>query len=106
MKHLLKTSVPGPTQSATLCASTVAAAEPVATWVDQSQWAVGQKSRVIWKNVPTQTITAGDVTFAYRELGKHNGGTPVVFLTHLAKGFRRWTCWGFRWAAWSPRKSR
>ena len=31
-----------------------------------------------WKNVPTQTISAGGVDFAYRELGKSSGGTPVV----------------------------
>ncbi len=43
-----------------------------------------------WKNVPTQTITAGDVSFAYRELGKHNGGTPVVFLVHLAAVLDNW----------------
>lgn len=43
-----------------------------------------------WKSVATQTITAGDVTFAYRELGKHNGGTPVVFLVHLAAVLDNW----------------
>jgi pimeloyl-ACP methyl ester carboxylesterase len=39
---------------------------------------------VNWKNVPTGTITAGGVEFAYRELGTNNPGTPVVFLVHLA----------------------
>ena len=43
-----------------------------------------------WKGVATQTITAGDVTFAYRELGKQNGGTPVVFLVHLAAVLDNW----------------
>ncbi|QTN27098.1 alpha/beta hydrolase [Rhodoferax sp. AJA081-3] len=43
-----------------------------------------------WKNVPTQTITVGDVNFAYRELGKQNGGTPVVFLVHLAAVLDNW----------------
>jgi pimeloyl-ACP methyl ester carboxylesterase len=43
-----------------------------------------------WKNVPTQTITAGGVSFAYRELGKQNGGTPVVFLVHLAAVLDNW----------------
>jgi hypothetical protein len=28
-----------------------------------------QDLRVNWKNVPTRTITAGGVQFAYRELG-------------------------------------
>lgn len=43
-----------------------------------------------WKHVATQTITAGDVTFAYRELGQQNGGTPVVFLVHLAAVLDNW----------------
>jgi hypothetical protein len=29
-----------------------------------------------WKNVPTRTITAGGVAFAYRELGANNPATP------------------------------
>lgn len=43
-----------------------------------------------WRSVHTQTITAGDVSFAYRELGQHNGGTPVVFLVHLAAVLDNW----------------
>jgi pimeloyl-ACP methyl ester carboxylesterase len=43
-----------------------------------------------WKTVATQTITAGDVTFAYREMGKQHGGTPVVFLVHLAAVLDNW----------------
>ena len=43
-----------------------------------------------WKSVNTQTITADGVTFAYRELGKQNGGTPVVFLVHLAAVLDNW----------------
>jgi len=38
--------------------------------------------KVTWQNVPTRTITAGGVEFAYRELGTDNPGTPVVFLIH------------------------
>ncbi len=45
---------------------------------------------VTWKTVATQTITAGDVTYAYRELGKHHGGTPVVLLVHLAAVLDNW----------------
>ena len=41
-------------------------------------------SKFTWKNVPTRTITAGGVEFAYRELGTEHPGTPVVFLVHLA----------------------
>jgi len=36
-----------------------------------------------YKEAPTQTVTAGDVTFAYRELGP-KGGVPVIFFVHLA----------------------
>jgi pimeloyl-ACP methyl ester carboxylesterase len=49
-----------------------------------------QDRSVSWKNVPTHTITAGGVEFAYRELGKDNPGTPVVFLVHLAAVMDNW----------------
>jgi pimeloyl-ACP methyl ester carboxylesterase len=76
MKHLLKTTLLGLALSTTLPASTSLAA--------------GQSPAVTWQNVPTQTITAGDLSFAYRELGQHHGGTPVVFLTHLAAVLDNW----------------
>jgi hypothetical protein len=31
-----------------------------------------QDHKVSWKNVPTRTITAGGIEFAYRELGHDN----------------------------------
>ncbi|MEE2057068.1 alpha/beta fold hydrolase [Rhodococcus artemisiae] len=37
----------------------------------------------------TLTITAGDVTYAYRELGP-KGGIPVVFFVHLAANLDNW----------------
>ena len=43
-----------------------------------------------WTNVPTQTITAGGVQFAYREFGKLDGSRPVVFLVHLAAVLDNW----------------
>jgi homoserine acetyltransferase len=43
-----------------------------------------------WKSVPTQVVSAGGVDFAYRELGQRNGGTPVVFLVHLAAVLDNW----------------
>jgi pimeloyl-ACP methyl ester carboxylesterase len=43
-----------------------------------------------WANVPTQLLSAGEVDFAYRELGKQNGGTPVLFLNHLAAVLDNW----------------
>jgi pimeloyl-ACP methyl ester carboxylesterase len=43
-----------------------------------------------WKDVPTQSVSADGVDFSYRELGQHNGGTPVVFLVHLAAVLDNW----------------
>jgi pimeloyl-ACP methyl ester carboxylesterase len=51
---------------------------------------VEQAQAANWANVPTQTITAGGVDFAYRELGKQLGGTPVVLLAHLAAVLDNW----------------
>lgn len=42
-----------------------------------------------YKNARTRTITAGGVTFAYRELGPKTG-VPVVFLHHLAAVLDNW----------------
>lgn len=42
-----------------------------------------------WTTVATQTLSAGGVEFAYRELGPR-GGVPVVFLTHLAAVLDNW----------------
>jgi pimeloyl-ACP methyl ester carboxylesterase len=94
MKHPFKTAVLGLVLSTTLQTSTLLAAAPVAHGADQNHLSIGQsieqKSGVTWKQVPTQTLTAGDVNFAYRELGKHHGGTPVVLLTHLAAVLDNW----------------
>ena len=49
-----------------------------------------QEHDVIWKNVPTRTINAGGVEFAYRDLGQDNPGPPVVFLVHLAAVMDNW----------------
>lgn len=49
-----------------------------------------QAVSIHWTNVPTKSISAGGVNFAYRELGKQNGGTPVVFLIHLAAVLDNW----------------
>ncbi len=46
--------------------------------------------RPTWVSVPTQTISAGGVDFAYRELGKHHGGTPLILLIHLAAVLDNW----------------
>jgi len=55
-----------------------------------SQTAAAQATGISWTNVPTKTLSAGGVDFAYRELGKQHGGTPVVFLNHLAAVLDNW----------------
>src|SRR5215208_1463016 len=42
-----------------------------------------------YAKAPARTISAGDVTFAYRELGP-NGGIPVIFFVHLAATLDNW----------------
>ncbi|BCW35085.1 alpha/beta hydrolase [Arthrobacter sp. StoSoilA2] len=42
-----------------------------------------------YKDAPVSTITAGGVTYSYRELGP-KGGIPVVFLVHLAATMDNW----------------
>lgn len=49
-----------------------------------------QDMTINWSNVPTRTITADGVEFAYRELGMNSPGTPVVFLVHLAAVLDNW----------------
>jgi pimeloyl-ACP methyl ester carboxylesterase len=49
----------------------------------------GAAVHTTWKDTPTQTINAGGVTFAYRQLGPATG-VPVVFLTHLAAVLDNW----------------
>ena len=46
-------------------------------------------SNATWATAPTQTIQAGGVEFAYRELGASTG-VPVIFLTHLAAVLDNW----------------
>jgi pimeloyl-ACP methyl ester carboxylesterase len=42
-----------------------------------------------YAKAPTRTISAGGVTFAFRELGP-KGGIPVVFFVHLAATLDNW----------------
>ena len=51
---------------------------------------IPQDSKVRWKTVPTRTISADGIKFAYRELGTNNPGPPVVFLIHLAAVLDNW----------------
>jgi len=43
-----------------------------------------------WATAPTQTLQAVGVRYAYRELGRHHGGTPIVLLNHLAAVLDNW----------------
>ena len=51
----------------------------------------GQPDDVItsYSKAPARTVTAGGVTYAYRELGP-KGGIPVVFFVHLAATLDNW----------------
>ena len=49
----------------------------------------GAAVNTMWKTAPTQTIDAGGVQFAYRQLGPSTR-VPVVFLTHLAAVLDNW----------------
>jgi pimeloyl-ACP methyl ester carboxylesterase len=73
-----------------LHATAAGAADTPPAAVASSPKAAEQTFQVSWKDVPTQTITADGVDFAYRELGQHNGGTPVVLLVHLAAVLDNW----------------
>lgn len=42
-----------------------------------------------YRDAPARTVTAGGVTFAYRELGPI-GGIPVIFFVHLAATLDNW----------------
>jgi len=44
---------------------------------------------ISYAKAPTKALTAGDTTYAYRELGP-KGGIPVVFFVHLAATLDNW----------------
>ena len=90
MKRLFSAFTLGLALSTTLHPLTAGAAEPTAADAAQSQPSVDQRSELSWKTVPTQTITAGGVDYTYREMGQQHGGTPVVFLVHLAAVLDNW----------------
>jgi pimeloyl-ACP methyl ester carboxylesterase len=85
----IKAALTGAAVAITL-ASTGLNAQPVAPGTPQNETTMSHASRDSWKGVATQTITADGVTFAYREMGQDNGGTPVVFLAHLAAVLDNW----------------
>ena len=85
-----KTVTAGLAVLASLLSASTWAADAAPSSMPPTRAASKQAPGDTWKGVATQTITAGDVTFAYRELGKQNGGTPVVFLVHLAAVLDNW----------------
>jgi pimeloyl-ACP methyl ester carboxylesterase len=103
-RHLLKVSVLAFTLAATFISPTASASDGSPDSNSQvagasndspdsakiSKQPIEQALEIHWKNVPTQSVSAGGVEFAYRELGKQNGGTPVVFLGHLAAVLDNW----------------
>lgn len=72
MRHLLKAG-----------ALAIALAAPVMSLA-------AQPTGITWAHVPTASLSAKGVDFAYRELGKQHGGTPVVLLGHLAAVLDNW----------------
>lgn len=49
-----------------------------------------KKSLYQWTTVPTEFISTDEISFAYREYGQQNGGTPIIFLNHLAAVLDNW----------------
>ena len=90
MHHFLKTVAAGLAVATALLSAAVEAADAVPVGVAQSPGTSTNTSRATWNSVSTKTITTDGVTFAYRELGKQNGGTPVVLLVHLAAVLDNW----------------
>jgi pimeloyl-ACP methyl ester carboxylesterase len=56
---------------------------------DDPPQTTGTAVSAMYKEAPTQTIHAGGVQFAYRQLGPSTA-VPVVFLTHLAAVLDNW----------------
>lgn len=90
IQQLWKAAFASLTITFTLLTALVGAAEVPPNQAAESPQTSAQTPGATWKNVPTQTIHANDISFAYREMGQHNGGTPVVFLVHLAAVLDNW----------------
>ncbi len=87
--HLMKSALCAVALSAALASSGAMAADEGTAVITARQHSQ-QVQPPTWNNAPTQSITASDVSFAYRELGEQNGGTPVVLLAHLAAVLDNW----------------
>ena len=90
MKNLFKSTVIGLICAAALTAHATGTSGVASEGATPSPAVDKHRVTDTWTSVPTQTVSAGGAAFAYRELGKHNGGTPVVFLVHLAAVLDNW----------------
>jgi pimeloyl-ACP methyl ester carboxylesterase len=86
--HLLKSTLHVLALAGALASSSALASE--APPAREARSLAPQVQPVAWRDAPTQSISAGDVAFAYRELGPQNGGTPVLLLAHLAAVLDNW----------------
>jgi pimeloyl-ACP methyl ester carboxylesterase len=84
-RQFLATSILAFVLSTPLAGSAAGADTPQAQPVPSAQ-AAGPD----WSTAPTRLVAAGGVNFAYRELGQQHGGTPVIFLNHLAGVLDNW----------------
>ncbi|MFW2076649.1 alpha/beta fold hydrolase [Acinetobacter sp. ULE_I010] len=90
MNFELNTIAMGLTVVSIFSAPSIQATEVSSNIVVNRQAVQNPQQDTNWKNVPTQFINAGGINFAYREYGQQNGGTPVIFLNHLAAVLDNW----------------
>ncbi|GKT20748.1 alpha/beta hydrolase [Acidovorax sp. SUPP3334] len=90
LRRLLQSTVGAFTMAIAFHSAPAAAAQAVPAGTAQGLPAAANPQEHSWKTVPTQTLAANGVNFAYRELGRQHEGTPVVFLTHLAAVLDHW----------------
>ena len=90
MNFLLNTIAMGLTIFSIFSAPSIQAAEVSSNIVINHQAVQNPQQSTNWKNVQTQFINADGISFAYREYGQQNGGTPIIFLNHLAAVLDNW----------------
>ena len=90
MNFVLNTIAMGLTVVSIFSAPSIQATEVSSNIVVNRQAVQNPQQDTNWKNVATQFINAGGINFAYREYGQQNGGTPVIFLNHLAAVLDNW----------------
>ena len=90
MNFVLNTIAMGLTVVSIFSAPSIQATEVSSNIVVNRQAVQNPQQDTNWKNVATQFINAGGINFAYREYGQQNGGTPIIFLNHLAAVLDNW----------------